>query len=129
MKANGFGRSTVGKWIQIPSSQKHHTQQNHKHTIHSNVNMNPYEVLSDSSIHNLTKMILPNGETIFSSFNSIEEISTYFSNISFTYTNNNKLVKLSLNNIKNVKKPTPLFKEIKNNSTNSRLSKFFNANT
>ena len=126
MKANGFGRSTVGKWIQIPSSQKHHTQQNHKHTIHSNVNMNPYEVLSDSSIHNLTKMILPNGETIFSSFNSIEEISTYFSNIPFTSTNKTKLVQLSLNKKQNVKESTPAFKRTQSNTTNIYLSKFYN---
>ena len=102
MKANGSGQMTVGKWTQIPASTNHHSPPKHSHPPHYYMNNNPYEVLSDSSIHNLTKLVLPNGETFFSSFHSIEALSAYFSKILLTHKTPTKLVPSALNNEVNV---------------------------
>ena len=82
MKANGSGRPSNGTWTTIPPPRSNHCAFRHIADKVSNKYSNPYEVLSDSSVHSLQKYRLPNGEVIYTSFKSIEDISTYFSNLS-----------------------------------------------
>lgn len=97
MQANGFGRSTVDNWIKIPSyTHDHATPKMFRH-LQYHERTNPFEVLSDSSIHNLRKHILPNGEVIFSSFLSIEALSTYFSNLRMPHEHDTNLAQDHLN--------------------------------
>ena len=103
MKPNGSGQTTVGKWTQIPATKKHHSTPIHSHHHQYYLDNNPYEVLSDSSIHNLTKLVLPNGELIFSSYHSIEAISTYFLEKIATHKIPANLASSTLNKNENVK--------------------------
>ena len=103
MKPNGSGQTTVGKWTQIPATKKHHSTPIHSHHHQYYLENNPYEVLSDSSIHNLTKLVLPNGELIFSSYHSIEAISTYFLKMISTHKILANLAPSTVNKNENVK--------------------------
>lgn len=124
MKANGFGRSTVGHWIKVPTRTSAHDTFNSFHQLQYHMNTTPFEVLSDSSIHNLNKLILPNGETIFSSFRSIESISSYFSNIVLRSDHPTNLAQTSLSNLNNITSSTNSFTSKLSNDSNNYINEF-----
>ena len=78
MKANGSSRLSTDTWMTIPTLKGNNRTFRHVADPTYNQYSNPYEVLSDSSIHSLQKFRLPNGEVIFTSFQSVNDISAYF---------------------------------------------------
>ena len=97
MKSNGFGRGAVGHWIKIPPKGRTYNNFGRHALQYYSINTNPFEVLSDSSIHSLNKLLLPHGNVIFSTFTSIDEISSYFSNFTTRSKQHNKLIESALN--------------------------------
>ena len=122
MKANGSGRSTNGTWTTISPSRGKNRTLRHDANLLFNKFSNPYEVLSDSSIHLLKKYTFPNGEVIFTSFQSIEDLSTYFSNHPKYQQNTPKLADRILSN------SFPLFLSHENNMENTHNKKNNNDN-
>ena len=94
-----------------------------KETPHITTSPSPSLSHECQSIHNFTKIILPNGETIFSSFQSIEEISAYFSNILITDKNSTKLEQRILSDHSNNMSPKTLFRTTTSKSNKPPLRK------
>ena len=80
MNANGFGRSSNGSWTKIPPANRPRSCFQGIVYSPSTKYSNPFELLSDSSIHPLNRVELPSKEINFSTFTSFAAISACFSN-------------------------------------------------
>ena len=79
MKANGFGRPPNDPWTTIPTSRKHICTFKHLVDATKHKNLNPYDILHETTSSSLNKIDLPNGEMRYTTFRSIHELAAYFS--------------------------------------------------
>ena len=96
MKANGFGRTSNGQWTKIISPRQHNRTFRQLIDNHNNTSSNPYQVLEEPTTQQLKKLELPHGEIIFTTFNSISELSAYLANLPIHITRNINLDKQHL---------------------------------
>lgn len=95
----GFHRPANDNWMSvIPTRHRnisHYVQpQRHKHH-----DINPYDILRYEEFQNHNEIILPNGESIFSTFETIDELFRYMIHIQTQITPTITLVPPDKNNI------------------------------
>lgn len=81
MQTNGSGRNSNDQWTTVLPPRKHHRTFRQLVDDSTTKSFNPYQLLRESPTPHLTKVELPQGETIYSTFQSIPEISAYFANL------------------------------------------------
>ena len=95
---HGYGRHHDPPWTTIPITTPHISSfRSHLQSCKA-ISTNPYEPLQTKIFQSTNKFTLPNGDTISTSFPSIEALSTYLSSITKTTCAKPNFVKSSLRN-------------------------------
>ena len=81
MKANGFGRLSNDAWTMIPPTRQHHWKFKNLLDITNQKNVNPYQILEEPTLTTFNKLDLPNGESIYTTFSSLQDLVTYVSKL------------------------------------------------
>ena len=72
----GIGRSSNDTWMTVVSPRRNKTHSPYRVSPPFLASHNPYDVFHDEDFHNHHELELPNGEVVFSTYSSLEDLTT-----------------------------------------------------